>query len=266
MAWETITFTLGEGEGPVSAERLIRALENVISALRSIGSVLGDSGEQIEWQITEASMRSPLRMTLSPRGSRGRVAQTSRRIVREFYTGVGQIERKAVRPTNFDDETLEYIKALAPDPRAEGDAPLRILVPGKTAIEPTGKIIEHVNRVVAEVKTHHEIGTIEGRLETVTTHGGHSVHVWESFTNIKVECSVTPEQLEEAKDLLGRRVSISGTIRYRNRKPTKIEVERIKPLREMNQLPRASDLGKIDITGGMSSEDFVREGRGWNDV
>ena len=66
------------------------------------------------------------------------------------------------------------------------------------------------------------------------------------------------ERLEEAKKLLGRRVVVSGRIRYRSHKPTSIQAEEIHPLRDASELPQLEDMPPIDITGGLSPEEYVR--------
>ena len=53
-------------------------------------------------------------------------------------------------------------------------------------------------------------------------------------------------------------MAVSGRLRYRNNKPVLMHVESIRILRNTEELPQAKDIGPLDLTNGMSSEDYVR--------
>ena len=64
--------------------------------------------------------------------------------------------------------------------------------------------------------------------------------------------------MEQAKAALRKRVQVYGRAKYVRGKVTSMEVESIRILREMHELPQPKDIGKVDITSGLSSEDYVR--------
>src|SRR5262249_45647922 len=84
------------------------------------------------------------------------------------------------------------------------------------------------------------------------------VRVWERLPERMIRCIIATDQLQHAKDLLGKRVAVTGRISYRNHKPTSIQVERIDRMQEDSELPELKDIGPINITGGMSPEEYVR--------
>ena len=82
---------------------------------------------------------------------------------------------------------------------------------------------------------------------------------WEVLTDYRVDCVLDGEHLEGVKQYLGKRVGVTGRIRYRHGKPLSIQVTAIREFKDRHELPQPSDLGKLDITGGKSSEEFVRD-------
>ena len=80
-------------------------------------------------------------------------------------------------------------------------------------------MVRHVGEIEEKARIFIEYATIEGRLEEVSIHETEHVNLWESLTNHKIECRVSPDILEQAKTVLGRRVALSGRLRYRNNRP-----------------------------------------------
>jgi hypothetical protein len=146
---------------------------------------------------------------------------------------------------------------------SERGAQLTLSAPDEDPVTPSPRVVENIDQVVtkaARVTT--EYATIEGKLELISTHNVDSFAVWESLGNTRIECRVSnPEQLELAKALLRRRVAVSGLARYRNGKPTYIQVENVRLLREASELPQPDHIGKIDITSGLDAEDYIRRMR-----
>jgi hypothetical protein len=132
---------------------------------------------------------------------------------------------------------------------------------GKHEVTPTERTVAHIRQVVEKARVYLDYGTLEGRLEEISVHGGYRFTIWEELTNYRIECSISPDRLEEAKALLGHRVGVSGRIRYRNHRPTTIHVEGIRRLRGVNELPQLEGIEPIDITGGLRSEEYVRRMR-----
>jgi hypothetical protein len=122
--------------------------------------------------------------------------------------------------------------------------------------------VKHIDELASRARLYVDFSTIEGRLEVISVHEHNSLFIWETLTNNRVECFVSDEQIKEAALLLNKRVTVSGRINYRNHVPKTISVEGpIKVLRTSTELPQPKDIGPIDITGGVSSEQHVRRMR-----
>jgi hypothetical protein len=112
-------------------------------------------------------------------------------------------------------------------------------------------------------------GSIEGMLEQINVHlGANTFHVYPVVGPKKVACRFPPPLYDDAVSALGRRVQVSGTMRYRARAnhPHQVAVKAIEVYPVDRELPDWEDLrGRApEATGTLNSEDFVRELRdGW---
>ena len=107
------------------------------------------------------------------------------------------------------------------------------------------------------------IGTVEGRLEFVNIHADQNMfRICSAIPPERVTCSFRPDKIEEALEALGRKIRVLGelTCPKGDRFPRTVKVETIELLPEDGDLPSLMDLRGIapDITGDLSSEEFVR--------
>ncbi|MFT3879960.1 MAG: hypothetical protein QM703_22640 [Gemmatales bacterium] len=256
-----ITIKIGGHDGFVGVGALIEALENALKALRSLENT-NRPPHAIRWEIIRASMRSPLSLTLAAKSVEPKYMKSAERsgsrILKDFRKGMRAISKTPEMPKNFDEETLSAVKALGELSNRESMS-LAIYSPDEDPIIPSPELIENVKQAVAKTKTLYEHGVIEGQLEVVSTHGCDSFYVWESLTGNKVECfPSSPEQFATVPKYLRKRVSVTGRIKCKTDKPVSVQVEEVSALRDQSELPQLKDMGKIDITGGLSSDDYVQ--------
>lgn len=254
-----LRIRLGTKDGTVTVDQLIAALENALDMLRNIERHFPHTGDPIAWRITRASMRSPLTMTLTPVAPQKKVRKLGLKIAAAWVMGLKLLEATPALPPHFDDYTLESAKKFVSV--SKGDGPALKVFGHKESVTPTTRTIEHAEELEARARVYIDYATIEGRLEVISTHKVDSFFIWEVLTNHRIECFSTPELFDQAKNLLRKRVAISGRAKYRNNRPVSINVEEIRVLREQGELPQRSDIGPFDITGGTSSEEHVRRFR-----
>jgi hypothetical protein len=112
-------------------------------------------------------------------------------------------------------------------------------------------------------------GSIEGMLEQINIHdGANTFHIYPSIGPRKLTCNFPSKLYDEAVSAVGRRVEVTGTLRYRfgASKPHQIVVSQIEIFPPDSELPSWDDLrGRAPgATDELSSEAFVRELRnGW---
>ena len=255
------TIKLGEGENRISIDALAEALENALEMLRSVGQEFTPAGTVVRWEVVAASMRSPLTMRLRAAQGNGRLPRAyGKRIAEACVHGLAKLEREPELPPHFNDDALLAVQKLVKGTQKEG-AKMTVAFDRAESVTPTAQAVENIKRVVEKARIYIDYGTLEGRLEEVSIHGGPHFVIWEALTNHRVECAVASELLDESMRLMGRRVAVTGRVRYRNRKPTLIQVESFRPLRDVNELPQLETMPPIDIAGGLSPEEYVRRMR-----
>lgn len=283
---DELTITLSGEDGAVGVQVLIDALENTVEMLRQVQSQMAEP-DAFRWEVVRASMQSPLAITIRPRPKRPELQVSGRDVLKEYAHAARRLSLSA-RPgadqvagavpgselqlfaVELDRRSEQFFRRM--EQSVIGDeARLTIVVPDEEPIRilPTGP--SEARFEIADVpargpdrRTRQEYGSVEGLLEEVSRHGGDAFKVWDTLTGQAVRCSITHDLLDQATTLFreGARVQVTGRVRYRDGTPVSVDVEGIRRLRRRDELPQADDIvGKVDFTGGMSSEDFVREHR-----
>src|SRR5690606_38578143 len=106
------------------------------------------------------------------------------------------------------------------------------------------------------------LGSVIGRLDSISVHKRRLAGVWDSITGLRVEVTFTDNQVQEIKNALGKRVEIFGLI------TRDLNDDRVKlTTRELEVLPDAGERRSMDsiygrdpdVAGARSSVDYVRE-------
>ena len=261
MSFDELTISLSGSDGRLSVETLAKSLDDALDMLQNVSSDMVASGAQVQWDIVRVQMRSPLRLTLTPRVTGGRFGGRTlkRKIVGTCLKGIKGIEETAILPPHFNESALEATKRLV---RREGTL-FTFSSNGKNKVTLTEKTLEHIDDIISKARLYIDLSTIEGYLEMVSVHHRASFFIWEVLTNHKIDCYGNDEQFDKALALLKKRprIAVTGRIHYRNHVPLSIEVESVTVLRDKNALPQPKDIGPINITDGLSSEEFIRRMR-----
>lgn len=261
MGRELIITVQGK-DSRVTVRSLIEMLERALGVLKEIDARTADNQRPgVQWEVVRVAMNSPLTMTLGP------CVQTNRRdnsadVVKSFMVGIRSLESKAVVPANWTDDALQRMRDLV-DLRNNGIASMVFSSQGEDKVEPTLHSAANIEEIQKRLTAHYwEETSIEGSLEVISAHNGTRISIWDVLTHTKVECLVTESQLEQAKSAFRRRVAVTGKAKMtRKGKPISIVVDSIRVLKEKEELPQARDFagtGRVDITGGVDSAEYIR--------
>ncbi len=246
----------------VPAERLGEVLVRTLSVLRAIDAGISEDGKAtIQWNVTRATTNSPLSLTLEAQVP-GTRSDVSRSVVKSYMDGLRDLESGRGVPAEFGDDGLKEARSLL-SLLDRGIARLEFAMPGESGIAPTLRSAAAIDEYFGRRPTYHLAETtIEGSLETITIHGGEAFDIFDQLSGTRVRCILPDGRLPEALSALGKRVAVSGRARFNDKgRPISIEVETIRVLRQGKDLPAASSFegdGKLDITGGIDSAEFVR--------
>lgn len=259
---QKFTILVAGRDGGVPAEQFAEAVRRWLASVARIDAKNHEDGKSgIRWHIVKATTNSPLTLTFEAHVPAKR-RDTSKAVVKTYMRGIRKLESGRGVPSDFDDETLKETKALL-GLLDRGVERLEFTAPEEEKVVPTLRSVAIIKEYFGQRASYHKADTtVEGSLETVTIHGGEAFDVFDQLTGTRVRCDLPEGKLNEAIEALGKRVGVSGRAKFSDKgRPISIEVESIRVLRERKDLPSASDFegeGKLDITGGMDSVEFVR--------
>jgi hypothetical protein len=205
----------------------------------------------MRWGIVNVSMRSPIQLTLEP----SQIQADSRTIdvIEPFLDDLARLER-GEKPQYFTPDLQARAKDVV-SVLGHGIRSIRFNSNGHEA-RPTLRVAARVDELT---ERYYEIGSIEGRLEVISVHGGDAVMVYDARWRSRVKCLVSDAQLEQAKALLGKRVMVRGRIRCEYKRPKEVvDVFEIQPLGDSSGLPQVGDIAPVDLFGDSEPADYLR--------
>ncbi len=135
---------------------------------------------------------------------------------------------------------------------------------GRFTVRGQGVVVE-VTQATAErakaleEKRYHSLGSVEGRIESVSVHDGLTFHVYEALDNYRIVCSCSQDQWNQAHKNIGKRVRVIGQmVRRFDGKIESLQPESIRVYPEQSALPTAGDIMGI-YEGNPASDDAERQ-------
>ena len=259
-----ITVTIESAESSrehVSLDDFSFQLEALRKVLSNTESSLSGKQAKIDWQIVDLTHSSPAEIVLQPVDARIRtekediISETVNKVIGYFK----MLSENVSPPDEMNQQLREHYKTFA-DRVQKGV--LRISLKSETdKIEVNENVKATIDNAVSqEIRS---IGTVEGRLEFLNIHGNQNIfRVYSPIPPEMVSCIFSPDRIEEVWEAVGRKIRVLGELTYPKggNFPKSVKVKTIELLPEDDDLPSLTDLLGIapDITGDLSSEDFVR--------
>lgn len=257
-----LRIELKGGRDTITARGLSLALDATLRMLSEIDlGFSGRPGGTTDWLIADIR-RGSLVLDLTPR-TRLDAQEFGPAITRTFVEGMDRLEREGVSPLYLSEAGLEKARQLVRLVGREGITGVH-LANGQTQAELTATASANIDQLLRVGRE--AIGSVEGRLETISLHGPARFVVYHAVTKKAVVCRMDPDKLlDDAKKALGHRVVVTGLVQYNMRgEPARLLVEKIRVLRERDELPPAQQFAGADpdFTGDLASADYLRHIRG----
>lgn len=259
-----ITITIESAESDrehVSLNDFSFQLEALRKVLSNTESSLSGEKAEIDWQIVDLKHSSPAEIVLRPIDNRVDTDKEdiASETVDKVISSLKMLSENTLPPIEMSQQLLGHYKNFS-DKVQKGI--LRISLKRETD---TVKVSENVKAVIEDVTLSEtkSIGTVEGRLEFLNIHGNQNIfRIYSAIPPEKVNCFFPPDKIDQAREALGHKIRVSGELTYPggNDFPRDIKVEAIELLPDDDDLPSLMDLRGVapGITGGLSSEEFVR--------
>jgi len=255
MMDDQLTIRVVPREEYVSAASFLSIVQNTLAILREVDAQISEQRQgSLTWQIKDVSLNSPLTMTIFGETT-AEDLDYGRDVIEAYTDGLRQVDTSPARiPEFFTFEALRRAKSLV---SVLNDGIERVIfsTPRREAVMPTQRVAANVDELT---QSYEELTSFEGRLESATIHSKNRFYVWDVFDG-RISCSFSKDLLDDVRELFGHRVSVYGRARYsRTGRPLSIDVLDLKRLRDQEELPQFEDFQGVNITGSLSSEDYVR--------
>lgn len=254
MAYDEVTIRLASKEQFPSVRSFMIVVNNTLAILREVDKQISEQRNgSLKWRIKDVSFNSPLEMTIF--GEPLIEEDYGRAVVRATAAGVRELDRSSdAIPHFFTVSAMNRAKDLV-GVLNNGIERVTLAVLDELPVVPTQRVAANVGELV---RTYDELTSFQGRLEAVTIHGKRIFHIWDPFDG-RIACRFSEAQLFAVRDLLAHRVSVYGRATFtKGGKPLYIEVEEITRLPEQHEVRSVRTYAPINITGGMSSHEYIR--------
>jgi hypothetical protein len=258
-----------------TVDDLLGQIKDIVDVLRGVEkNVEANGATELVWRVTDATMNSPISLELTPYGAgpAALIAARIERVERATLDGFKALRRGEARPPYFSEDILykarkihaRVLNGLSDTVIAFADEidPIVIDRPAARDLERTSERAKAVGSA-----PYRELGSVEGFVTKPELDGyDRAILRFRSrmdATEIKAYASGAAfRQIEELKlsDVWhGVRVRVYGTINYKAlgiidfMNATAIEVL------DEQHLPGIDDIIDVHFTGGLTTEEFLRE-------
>jgi hypothetical protein len=257
-----------EGEpGRVALASYLIATSHMQSWLRELdAAITGTYRGTLNWYV--ASLRSDqglsieLASGMKPAPKRRKAAippDQSQQVAASFVTGLENLEQKGISPPYLSEDGLRRASAMFNALNRNGARGYKA-----TAID-SGKDVEASHKAGDAIRqllpvSRRYIGSVEGRLETISIHGKQRFIVYHARTNKAVTCRFDDLDMHRLTGMFGERVAASGIIQSNIKgEPVRVQVDDLRVLGQ-GKLPTTDELAGShpDFTDDMTTEEFTR--------
>lgn len=249
---------LPEDDGEVRLAAFMSQLQNLSATVSRLDRDANNGKPASYFRIAELSYSSPVRVVIKP--NHLPKSPYVGHIVIESLGRIAEALENGHDLTQVDADVLEDIRGLVrPVGKTVKNATLIFNDHRLDLTERVGIKIDEALAVDEECD-----GSLDGMLDQINVHlGANTFHIYPEVGARKVTCHFPSRLFDDAVSAVGRRVEVSGTLRYRAGAsyPHQIAITHIDAFPPDHELPEWEDLrGRApNATSGISSEAFVRE-------
>ena len=243
-----------DGDG-IDAKTFLHAVSTLLRLLSSL-----DQDGLVRWRLATLRYSSPATVGLAGESRKRQAAYGPADVGRSAVSGLAALDR-GTRPAAFSDEALEQARKLA---EIRGKGGVRgLLVMDQNDGRPETLAISH--RVSASVEEFigarfQSIGSIEGRLEVVSSHGGVlRCNIYERLLGKVVRCDVPSGMKKTVLDCFDEEVVAEGIVRRdASGQAREIALQTLSRVERPPGAPRSLAGLAPDYTDGVDSVEYIK--------
>jgi hypothetical protein len=255
-------------DGDISIEAFGEAIESFMRLLHEVDTAVS-GGRSVRWKLADLRRASPAVLTWigEPRRADKRelpLGDLTAVVGERILSGVDTLERGAGRPPDFSDDALDASKRLA-HLRARGRITRLVISAensdraiGRRGLEVTERVAATVDEIIGPKYT--ATGSVEGKLQTISSHGRLFFNVYDSIWGGRVRCEFPEALTPQALNAFDRRVLVTGIVSTDAAgHPRVVKVEAIRELPERAELPQSLKGIDPDYTGGRDVSEYTKK-------
>ena len=243
----------------VSVESFVAVAEKLTDLLGELETSM-TGGHALEWHIADLRTGSA-HLAMRPHTEAPRGVESAPPIIPAALDGLKAVEGTAERPPHFSDRALRDAKSLVNAAKRHegslsifgGDGAVSRQVPISQ------RLAAHVDELLGAASV--AFGSLEGRIEALTVHDSIAFSIYDSITNRRIRCDCSRKTLDVAMKHFGKRVSVSGEVRFNLGEATSMKVDEVHPL-GTGPLPQTKDILGLFADHKIDTDEwskFVRE-------
>lgn len=220
--------------------------------------------DRSEWEFSQLELGS-LALTVRPLEARGGADQpTLDRVPQRLVDGFELVEQSVALPQRWDIRTAKQarrlIRSLSPSPDASmsvsfvnGHAPRQVVVTSQAS----------ANLAEATKTRKVSLGSLTGRLQSVSTRGRPKAGLWTDVENRRVKVDLRKEDIASVAEWLDHHVRVYGELsRNVDGTPLTIKAHRITPAEQQVRLAETAGIA-AGALGEMSPREYLEAVGGW---
>lgn len=257
----TLNIYTKEDKHGIEPDPLLAALDSSLEILRELDDTI--SGGKCQWRYTYLAIGSGLSVLEGEITENGYALQGKADLERQleslYINGLASLDASPVIPSGFTTKAVEAALRLG-SILFDGIVRIQTAAGDSNKLNVTERLVANAKELLRRGFT--DLGSIEGRLETISLAGRPTFNVRDESTGHPVVCSLSLERLEEVKAALGRRILVSGEVTYARRgEPSEVSPVETILLLDDAPVPTVEEIRGLEpaITEGMPSGLYVRQ-------
>jgi hypothetical protein len=217
----------------VTPQKFLNGVRGIFGIVEEITKSVCEDRLRVTWRVQVKAGSNLVGITPEP----GFPPPVVALIADSVGNGINMLEQAPSEPPYFSPRALRYLRDLAAITGTVEDHDTRIRIwVRKDARDLTHRSVAHTAELLTAAYADH--GSIEGRLQVVSERRGLQIVVYEPLWDKPVRCHLNDEQAAVALQNFGKRVEVTGLVRYRgDGTPVSIDVEEIVPFPAREDIP-----------------------------
>jgi hypothetical protein len=222
---------------PDTFRRLVSAFVDLLSAVTEKAA---GTGKRTVWNM---AVSKGSRLLIATAVADRKTEAVAEKVIRAIPDGLRRLEKGTpVAPIYFDQRALRAARELASIPKERKLTYVKFVAAGP----PVPVSQRSADTAVKLLGQHQALGTVEGKLQTISERGTLQFVVFDSLYDKGINCFMDEQIMEQAMQAFRKRVAVTGMVQYdQESRPVSIRVDTIQVFKDVSELPPIKDLRGI---------------------